>query len=253
MVLIPRSRGRSKVRLQHQNSATKTRRGSTSSRLRRLVESMSPTGSRSQAAVAASASATKIPLKYRVKKSFDQIDRDDFRSTAYETFRDFFEKSVKELDGIDDLRARYQSIGPPHSPAPSSMGRSNAAAAARRTSPFTLHPRQYSARSTTPSRRTHRPTPQTAALALTSTIITRFCGQTTSRTTTAVGLCPRRRPPAGCGKASSKQADSSQDTQRFLRTADSFTRSRGTIASAHAACSRRNPRSALGSFPRLRS
>jgi hypothetical protein len=214
---------------------------------------MSPTGSRSQAAVAASASATKIPLKYRVKKSFDQIDRDDFRSTAYETFRDFFEKSVKELDGIDDLRARYQSIGPTAFTCTVingqiKRGRGGEAHITVHASPQAVLGEIYYSFSA------HAPA-NTANGGFSIDVDdyhpflrpNDFADNNRSRT------CPRRRPPAGCGKASSKQADSSQDTQRFLRTADSFTRSRGTIASAHAACSRRNPRSALGSFPRLRS
>lgn len=54
----------------------------------------------------------KMPSKYRVKKSFDRIDRDDFRGQAYEAIRDFFERSVKELDGVEDLRVRYQPMSP---------------------------------------------------------------------------------------------------------------------------------------------
>lgn len=50
--------------------------------------------------------------KYRVKREFDQIDRDDFRTEAYEVIRDYFEKSTRELDGIEGLRGRYQSIRP---------------------------------------------------------------------------------------------------------------------------------------------
>lgn len=50
--------------------------------------------------------------KYRVKRTFDRIDRDDFRNQAYEVIRRYFEESVKELDGIEGLRARYQSLGP---------------------------------------------------------------------------------------------------------------------------------------------
>lgn len=81
--------------------------------LRRLVESMSAPSNRAPAVASPTPTVvSKVPSKYRVRKSFDRIDRDDFRSAAYETIRDFFEKSVKELDGVDDLRARYQSMGP---------------------------------------------------------------------------------------------------------------------------------------------
>ena len=61
---------------------------------------------------APSKSATSTQSKYRVKRTFDQIDRDDFRSHAYEVIRDYFEKSTRELDGVEDLRGRYQSMGP---------------------------------------------------------------------------------------------------------------------------------------------
>ena len=48
--------------------------------------------------------------KYRVKKSFDEIDRADFRRDAYEFIKDFFEKSAKEIDGVEGLRGRYRQI-----------------------------------------------------------------------------------------------------------------------------------------------
>ncbi len=50
--------------------------------------------------------------KYRVKKSFDEIDRGDFRSAAYAAICDFFEKSAQEIDGVEGLRGRYQTLGP---------------------------------------------------------------------------------------------------------------------------------------------
>lgn len=82
--------------------------------LRRLVQSMLGSSSRAPATDTARihAPATKMPSKYRVKKSFDRIDRDDFRNAAFEEIRNFFEKSVSELDGVEGLRARYQPMGP---------------------------------------------------------------------------------------------------------------------------------------------
>jgi hypothetical protein len=47
-----------------------------------------------------------------VKKTFDQIDHDDFRGEAFEVIRDFFEKSCAEMEGIDGIRGRYKSLGP---------------------------------------------------------------------------------------------------------------------------------------------
>src|SRR5258708_5434220 len=57
-------------------------------------------------------SAASTSSKYRVKREFDQIDRDDFRAQAYEGIRDYFEKSTRELDGVEGLRGRYQAMGP---------------------------------------------------------------------------------------------------------------------------------------------
>jgi hypothetical protein len=46
-----------------------------------------------------------------VKKTFDQIDKEDYRSQAFEVIRDYFEKSCAEIEGADELRARYKSLG----------------------------------------------------------------------------------------------------------------------------------------------
>jgi hypothetical protein len=82
--------------------------------LRRLAQSKSVAGPRAAAAPVRSvpAAAKTMPSKYRVKRSFDQIDRDDFRVEAFEVVRDFFERSVVEIHGVDGVRARYQSMGP---------------------------------------------------------------------------------------------------------------------------------------------
>lgn len=50
--------------------------------------------------------------KYRVKQSFDEIDRDDYRRKAFETVREFFEKSCVEINSVEGLRGRYEPIGP---------------------------------------------------------------------------------------------------------------------------------------------
>lgn len=86
------------------------------SELRRLVGSPpagSPAAITSAPSVETPASArSSVGSKYRVKRTFDRIDRDDFRNQAFEIIRRYFEESVKELDGIEGLRARYQSLGP---------------------------------------------------------------------------------------------------------------------------------------------
>lgn len=96
----------------------------------------------------------------------------------------------------------------PRSPALSSIGRLNTAEAARPISPFTLHHRRFSARSSTRSPRTHRPTPQTVASALMLTTTTCFSDPTTSGTTAIIEPGHHTRPPAGCGKTSSSRPGS---------------------------------------------
>lgn len=83
--------------------------------LRRLVASRSGSTSEATTAPAAeprAAVAPSVASKYRVKRTFDRIDRDDFRSQAFEVIRRYFEESVKELDGVEGLRARYRGMGP---------------------------------------------------------------------------------------------------------------------------------------------
>jgi TIR domain-containing protein len=49
--------------------------------------------------------------RYRIKKEFDSIDRDDFRQKAFATIQDFFRQSVDELNEIgDSIRARFERM-----------------------------------------------------------------------------------------------------------------------------------------------
>lgn len=45
--------------------------------------------------------------RYRVKRDFDEIDRSDFRSTAFQSLRSYFERAIVEIDSIDALRGRF--------------------------------------------------------------------------------------------------------------------------------------------------
>ena len=47
---------------------------------------------------------------YRVKRDFDEIDRSDFRQTAFAVIRDYFERTIVEIDAIEDLRGRFASL-----------------------------------------------------------------------------------------------------------------------------------------------
>lgn len=50
--------------------------------------------------------------RYRVKRDFDEIDISDFRTAAFESVRNYFERAIAEIDNIEGLRARYLSTGP---------------------------------------------------------------------------------------------------------------------------------------------
>jgi hypothetical protein len=82
--------------------------------LRRLVQGIILNSTTEPAPKPSTMPVERAPLqsKYRVKKTFDEIDRDDFRRSAYEEIRDYFEKSAHEIDKVEGLRSRYQLIGP---------------------------------------------------------------------------------------------------------------------------------------------
>lgn len=49
--------------------------------------------------------------RYRIKREFDTIDRDEFREQAFRTIREFFRQSVDELNEIgDSIRARFEQM-----------------------------------------------------------------------------------------------------------------------------------------------
>ena len=50
-----------------------------------------------------------VTHRYRVQRSFDEIDRIDFLETAFETIRDYFQKAIDEINTIDGLRGRFTS------------------------------------------------------------------------------------------------------------------------------------------------
>lgn len=79
--------------------------------LRRLVTSDTAEGKRTEA-VTPESPARRMQAKYRLKRSFDPIDRSDFRQAVYRTIREYFERNVAEIDSVDGIRARIEDIGP---------------------------------------------------------------------------------------------------------------------------------------------
>ena len=49
--------------------------------------------------------------RYRAKRQFDQIDKSDFRDTAFLTMKDYFRRATMEIDSIDGLRSRFVDRG----------------------------------------------------------------------------------------------------------------------------------------------
>jgi hypothetical protein len=53
-----------------------------------------------------------VQTRYRIKKNFDDIDRGDFRDVAFQAIRDYFQKSIAEIDTVEGLRGRFRELGP---------------------------------------------------------------------------------------------------------------------------------------------
>ena len=50
--------------------------------------------------------------RYRVQRDFDEIDRSEFRETAFAAIRDYFQQQIAEIDMVSDLRGRFAPRGP---------------------------------------------------------------------------------------------------------------------------------------------
>lgn len=48
--------------------------------------------------------------RYRVKRHFDEIDRQDFRQRIYKEIHDYIEAAIKEINSIEDIKARFSDI-----------------------------------------------------------------------------------------------------------------------------------------------
>jgi hypothetical protein len=78
--------------------------------LRRLTSEQQPTR-HNEADKKTVAAPTREGKRYRIKKEFDAIDRDDFREKAFSAIQDFFRSSVEELNQVSELiRARYEKV-----------------------------------------------------------------------------------------------------------------------------------------------
>lgn len=53
-----------------------------------------------------------VAPSYRIQKDFDEIDRSEFRETAFATIQDYFQQQIDMINMIDDLHGRFVSHGP---------------------------------------------------------------------------------------------------------------------------------------------
>jgi len=50
------------------------------------------------------------PRKYRVKREFDSIDKDEFRASSFKAIQDYFIRSCEELNQLDGIRAKFEDM-----------------------------------------------------------------------------------------------------------------------------------------------
>ncbi|MCR8726674.1 toll/interleukin-1 receptor domain-containing protein [Frigidibacter sp. ROC022] len=81
--------------------------------LRRIVQTRDAEPAEEiNATVASQPTAATSERRYRVKRDFDQIDRSEYRESAFATIRDYFQRATAEIDSIEDLRGRFASRSP---------------------------------------------------------------------------------------------------------------------------------------------
>lgn len=60
---------------------------------------------------AQSSTKTTRPSKYRVKRDFDDVDKQEYCELAYTTMRDYFESASVEIRDVEDIRSRFAKLG----------------------------------------------------------------------------------------------------------------------------------------------
>lgn len=56
------------------------------------------------------ASSETASSKYRIKRSFDAIDRENFREECFKNISEYFRKSIDEINTIEGLRGRFEQL-----------------------------------------------------------------------------------------------------------------------------------------------
>jgi hypothetical protein len=75
-------------------------------RLRRLIEEVEVPGE-----LQASPEKRAASSRYRAKRDFDDVDKMDFRESAFGTIRDYFKEASNEIASVADIKAKFSVIG----------------------------------------------------------------------------------------------------------------------------------------------
>lgn len=78
--------------------------------LRAISESFSGAQEKSASAVAAGRSTSAGARRYRAKRTFDEIDKQDFRDESFAAIRTYFKASVDELNSIEGFKGRFTDM-----------------------------------------------------------------------------------------------------------------------------------------------
>lgn len=80
--------------------------------LRRTLADDSSTAEPSNSDDESAEAKPKQSRRYRVKKDFDAIDKADFKEQSFELLRTRFTDFIAEINDVDEIRARFKSMGP---------------------------------------------------------------------------------------------------------------------------------------------
>tara|TARA_R110000787_G_scaffold72145_1_gene160905 strand:+ start:281 stop:1129 length:849 start_codon:yes stop_codon:yes gene_type:complete len=75
--------------------------------IRRIVDASETDAPKSNENDPAPAAPRRDVPRYRVQRDFDDIDRSEYRDTAFVTIKDYFRRATEEINAMDGLRGRF--------------------------------------------------------------------------------------------------------------------------------------------------
>jgi len=79
--------------------------------LRRILDAEEPHPALTSTPVNLLDTSTSTLPRYRVQRTFDEIDRAQFREAAFAVIKDYFRRAISEINAIDGLRGRFAERG----------------------------------------------------------------------------------------------------------------------------------------------